>query len=78
MRHRHHFIIVAHFEHQSHTDFRMELNVTVEEPIAGIVGLEAYDRVAAIGHGDRVLDRRIDQVAPEQLKLIQLLDLQWE
>lgn len=53
----------------------MELNVAMEEPIAGIVGLEAYDRIAAIGHGDGVLDGRIDQVALEQLELIQLLDL---
>lgn len=53
----------------------MEFDVAMEEPVARIVGLKTNNGIASIGHSDGIFDWRIDKIALEQPKLIQLLDL---
>lgn len=53
----------------------MEFDVAMEEPVARIVGLKTNNGIASIGHSDSIFDWRIDKIALEQPKLIQLLDL---
>lgn len=74
-RHRRHLFVFAHLEDERHADLRMELDVTVEQPVAGIVGDKAHDRVAAVRHGDRIFGGCTVQASCNPAGFIERLDL---
>lgn len=73
-RHGGHVLVLAHLEDQRHANFSMKLDVAVEEPVPGIVGHKANNRVAAVGHCHRVLLGCAQQPSLELALLVQLLD----
>lgn len=70
-----HLVVAAHLEHERHSDFSMELDVAVEEPIARIIGYKSDNCVATIGHGDGVLLWRPKQSPFQLALLVQQLNL---
>jgi len=54
-RHRGKVGLCADVKDKVHADHNVEKKVTVEEPIAGIVGSEAHHDVTIVGHGNCIL-----------------------
>lgn len=67
--------MVAHLEDERHSYFSMELDVTVEQPVAGIVRDKPNYSVATVRDGDRVFLGRARQPPLQLALLVQLLDV---
>lgn len=66
--------MLAHLKHQRHSNLCMELDMTMEQPVPGIVGHESNNRVTTVGHRDRVLLWGSEQSPLKLSLLVQLLD----
>lgn len=67
--------MIAYLQDQGHADLCMELQMTMEQPVARICGSETYDGVTAIRYRYRVLDRRTLQITFELILFFHFFDL---
>ena len=72
--HGRHVCVVADLEDHHHAGLRVEIDVTVEHPVARVVGVEAKHRVAGRRIHERVFNGRIEQVALQRAVAVHLFD----
>lgn len=71
-RHRWQISLCAHMHDQVHADDNVEHEVTMEEPVARIIGTETQDHVSVVGHSNRVLQGRLCKVTMQKTSSIQV------
>lgn len=71
---RHHILMVSNFENQSHTYFRVELNVTMEQPISRVISDEPDNCIPSIRDSDCVFHWSMLQVPVKSTGFVQILD----
>lgn len=68
-------MVIANFEHESHANFNVKINVTVKQPKARIGGQKSNDRITAVGHCYRIFDGCTRQSSLYSARFVQLLNL---
>ena len=59
-----------HLDDKSHAEVVVPAHVAVHQPVARVVREEAEHREAAVGDHHGVLERRVDEVAPDLAPLV--------